>query len=263
MARRPRLGKAPRQPEAALRMSLAIGDKVAASLVAQLEEALGGLSGEGEMTEAQAKRLAKRVAGIKPPRVGGADALFAAADRANRREIARQLEGAKLPEKRQDARRKRPFSVGVSVPELSNEIGRAFRREHVARIVSQTERVKEAFLKFFVKASKRGLRFEAVRDWLIERKGVEYRRARLIARDQILTLNAQITQSRHEALGIEQYRWRTVSDGSSRQHHRDLDGTVQRYDDPPMGGGTGPDDRGNPGDGIGCRCQAIPVLPDD
>lgn len=153
-------------------------------------------------------------------------------------------------------------TIGVAVPELSAPIANRWRREHVRLIKTITGKPKQDFLKYLNEATQKGTRVETIQNWLRERAAVNERRARLIARDQVLTLNANLTKDRHEKAGITEYIWRSVGDGSVRSHHDDLDGQRFRYDDPPMGGGTGEDEPGNPGSGIGCRCQAIPVIPE-
>jgi len=85
-------------------------------------------------------------------------------------------------------------------------------------------------------------------------------RAALIARDQTLTLNAQITRNRQQNAGIREYVWTTSGDERVRDTHAELDGTVQRWDDPPV---TSDDGRTNhPGEDYQCRCTAFPVLPE-
>lgn len=84
-------------------------------------------------------------------------------------------------------------------------------------------------------------------------------RAELIARDQTLKLNANITQEAHRAVGIDRYRWSTSNDGSVRDGHAALEGQVFSYDDPPVTNQkTG--DRNNPGEDYQCRCCAIPIV---
>jgi SPP1 gp7 family putative phage head morphogenesis protein len=84
--------------------------------------------------------------------------------------------------------------------------------------------------------------------------GVEEKKAKLIARDQILTLQANITRRAHERVGIVEYIWTTAGDQRVRESHEELNNTKQRYDNPP--------EEGNPGDEINCRCIAFPVMPE-
>lgn len=103
---------------------------------------------------------------------------------------------------------------------------------------------------------------EAVRDGrtdlagvLEDRFGVAGSRARLIARDQIGSLNARITEARQRQIGIQAYEWSSSGDGRVRPLHRKLDGTIRRWDEPHP-------TEGHPGEAIACRCVAIPVVDD-
>jgi SPP1 gp7 family putative phage head morphogenesis protein len=88
---------------------------------------------------------------------------------------------------------------------------------------------------------------------LEERFRVSQSRAKLIATDQVGTLNAKITQERQTSLGIEEYTWSSSDDERVRPLHQQLDDTVRRWDDPHP-------TEGHPGEPIGCRCSAIPVI---
>ncbi len=78
-------------------------------------------------------------------------------------------------------------------------------------------------------------------------------RANLIARDQTLKLNGQLTRVRQQNAGIDEYVWTTSNDERVREEHAALEGTTQRWDTPPT--------VGHPGDDIQCRCVAYPVIP--
>lgn len=85
-------------------------------------------------------------------------------------------------------------------------------------------------------------------------------KADLLARDQVLKLNGQITEARQTQAGIVEYTWSSSGDERVRPWHDDLDGTVQRWDDPPVTNDAG--DRNAPGGDYQCRCVAIPILPE-
>lgn len=84
--------------------------------------------------------------------------------------------------------------------------------------------------------------------------GVSARRARLIARDQVASLNGELTQIRQTRMGVSEYIWRTSGDERVRDEHQALDGTRHSWANPPAGG--------HPGEPINCRCVAEPVLDD-
>jgi SPP1 gp7 family putative phage head morphogenesis protein len=104
----------------------------------------------------------------------------------------------------------------------------------------------------------KGERVEVMREKLQERFGVSESRADLIARDQTLKLNAEITQTRQTAAGVQKYVWTTSGDERVRPMHDDLDGQTFSWDDPPVTNEAG--DRNHPGGDYQCRCTAMPVL---
>jgi len=107
-----------------------------------------------------------------------------------------------------------------------------------------------------------GARVEAIRDELEVRLGVQESRAALIARDQTLKLYGEEAQARQMAVGIEEYTWNTSHDERVRAGHQALDGTVHRWDDPPIvDAKTGR--KANPGLDYQCRCVGIPKIPDE
>ena len=106
----------------------------------------------------------------------------------------------------------------------------------------------------------RGDRVETLQAKLIERyegEGQEPGKARWnaerLARDQTLSLHAQLNELRCKELGIEAYIWRTMGDNRVRDRHEDRNGKPFRYDNPPEGG--------PPGTEIMCRCYEEPIIP--
>lgn len=98
----------------------------------------------------------------------------------------------------------------------------------------------------------RGRDYQSIRGSLLGVKGVESRRAKLIARDQTQKFFANIDEARQRDIGVEEYKWRTAGDQRVRKAHRDNDGKVFRWDKPPK--------TGHPGHDVQCRCYAQPVL---
>ena len=77
-------------------------------------------------------------------------------------------------------------------------------------------------------------------------------RAKLIARDQVGKFYGQLNASRQKALGVERFVWETVRDNRVRPEHRDRQGKIFSWDDPPSDG--------LPGEPINCRCFATPIF---
>lgn len=103
-------------------------------------------------------------------------------------------------------------------------------------------------------------RVETLAQRIQEDTGATASRAALIARDQVLKLNGEIAQAQHEAAGIVEYTWSTSGDERVREGHRELDGTRQKYKEPPV---VDPKSgrRANPGQDYSCRCVAIGIIP--
>lgn len=104
-----------------------------------------------------------------------------------------------------------------------------------------------------------GVHPRELRGLIQERFGVTRAKADLLARDQILTLNAKVTETRAKNAGITEYIWTTSGDERVRDIHKDLDGQRFRFDDPPVIDKYGR--RGNPGDDYQCRCTAYLIIP--
>lgn len=81
---------------------------------------------------------------------------------------------------------------------------------------------------------------------------IETNRAVLIGSDQVGKLNGRLMQYYQQAAGITEYRWQTMMDDRVRPSHRDRQGLIFKWDNPPPGG--------HPGEAIRCRCVADPVI---
>jgi SPP1 gp7 family putative phage head morphogenesis protein len=85
------------------------------------------------------------------------------------------------------------------------------------------------------------------------------RRAQFIANQEAGLLVANYRQAKAESLGLDRYEWRTLQDQLVRDDHKDLDGTIHSWNDPPVvNKHTGK--KANPGEDYGCRCLALPVV---
>ena len=97
--------------------------------------------------------------------------------------------------------------------------------------------------------------------------GLSKSKALMIARDQLGTLNYQMTRFEAESAGCSKYIWMTKRDNRVRDSHKALHGTVQSWNNPPpmwyMTKSRGIVYTGrycNPGEDYGCRCRAKPVF---
>jgi SPP1 gp7 family putative phage head morphogenesis protein len=183
-----------------------------------------------------------------------AKALVAEVANHNAQQTRRAL-SARRPE--DDAR-----TLALKIPELS----RANIARHAERTVREIKgisaNVADRVSSVVQKAVSEGMRGETLAAELERVLGIEKQRAKHIAVGEVVRINSAISEERSQKLGATDYIWRAIDDGHARAWHWRLNKTRQRYDSPPMGGGAGPKDVGNPGSAKGraCRCQALPVF---
>jgi SPP1 gp7 family putative phage head morphogenesis protein len=101
----------------------------------------------------------------------------------------------------------------------------------------------------------------SLRDDIQARFGVHRNYASFLARDQTAKIAGRITQYQHQKYGIVEYQWSTSGDSRVRQEHANLDGSIQKWAEPPVADPKS-GKRGHPGEVWQCRCTAIAVRPD-
>jgi SPP1 gp7 family putative phage head morphogenesis protein len=135
-----------------------------------------------------------------------------------------------------------------------------FRRENVNLIQTIARSELKRVQNTLAEAQVQGLRVETIRDQLLEGFDVTDARAALIARDQTLKLNADLSMKRQQDVGVQEYQWSTSHDERVRPGHANLDGTRHGYLSPPVvDQKTGR--REHPGKDFQCRCVAVPYIP--
>lgn len=171
--------------------------------------------------------------------------------------IAMRAAGWSERELRRQLRQLTGIDPTLEDPDLSRLMER-FREQNLKLIRSladdQVARVRRVLTRARI-----GTRVEELTADIREQTGAVASRAELIARDQTLKLNAQVTRARHEALGVTHFRWSTSRDARVRASHRELDGREFAYADPPIVDG----EPTIPGVGFQCRCLAIPIVSGD
>lgn len=164
----------------------------------------------------------------------------------NRKEVSKQLE------------RVIPINLHAADMGLATHID-AFIEDNVRLIKSVSFTQLDDMKGLVLSGARKGLRVEEVRKQIQARFDVTKSRAALIARDQTGKLNGELTQLRHQQVGITRYRWSTSKDERVRHAHRLLDGTVQEWRKAPdVGNGR----HEHPGGDYQCRCNAIPIVED-
>lgn len=122
-----------------------------------------------------------------------------------------------------------------------------------------------AKLRAMIKANAlKGLRFEHAIASIQKSYGVSERKAKFLAKQETSLLMSNLKKARYTGAGSNEYRWRCVAGSPKhpvRPSHKKLDGTIQRWDAPPIT--TGPNQpvrRCAPGEDFECRCTAIPIV---
>lgn len=169
----------------------------------------------------------------------------------NRKEINRQMRsvlGVDLP---------------GSDPFLSSQL-ELFRSANVQLVTRMTEEQLARLERTLTAGARTGTRVETLREAIQADLGVSRSRATLIARDQVLKLNGELTQLRHREAGVEEYEWIASDDGAVRPQHKFLSdaskrGVTYKWSNPPVvdiESGR----RAHPGEDYQCRCTANPVF---
>lgn len=199
-------------------------------------------------------KLAKLDARRDPVRYG-LRAVEANVDPDEIRAVAGQTERANMRELRATL----PRTLLARVPSgVSPKLIERFRRENVDLITSLVDGELEEITDLLDEGFKKGTRVEDLRKQIKERFDVSKSKADLLARDQVLKLNAKITQTRQKQAGIRSFTWSTSNDERVRPEHAELDGSVFAWSDLPTVDGE-PDVM--PGTQFQCRCVAIPIPP--
>jgi len=172
-------------------------------------------------------------------------------------EIAGQMD---LFEKRQLTQQ---WSVVKGVDPLMNDrltagLIREFSMENLRLIKDMPDAFLRQVQDELVDATRSGTRAENFQDIIQERLKVGESRARLIARDQIASMNGALTEIRQRELGITEFEWSSSQDERVRELHDERDGERFSWDHT---FNETPDD-GPPGRPINCRCVAVPIIPD-
>lgn len=104
---------------------------------------------------------------------------------------------------------------------------------------------------------RQGLRVEAIAEEIQNQAMVGKARAKLIARDQVGSINSALTADRFQGAGIGRFLWISSRDLRVRELHKELHGKEFSY------ASGGHPTEGLPGQPIQCRCVQRPVFEDE
>ena len=95
---------------------------------------------------------------------------------------------------------------------------------------------------------------------IVDEFGVTENKARFLARQETGLFTAKYKEITAKEAGITKYKWSTSHDERVRGMHKELDGKIFSWDNPPITNEKG--DRNNPHEDWQCRCEAIYVIDD-
>lgn len=157
-------------------------------------------------------------------------------------------------------------TLNIIEPELSEqqkeEIAKAYTnnmRDYVIKDFAN-ERIPEMRAKI-QELVLQGYRQDKIQELLQKEYGFMARKAKFLAQNETTIMLAEYKKVTYKEMGFDKFIWRTITDGRERELHKTLNGTVWRYDDPPViDERTG--QRGLPGQTYNCRCEQIPYHDD-
>lgn len=183
--------------------------------------------------------------------------------------IARQAQNSA----RNDWKRVVKRTLGVDILEsyyndtFYDAIVKAWVAENVNRIKSISSQSLSEMQNIIMDGYAKQKTIRTITHELQEEYNLTKSKAQGIARDQMGTLNAQITRLQHEDCGCTKYRWSSSNDERVRDCHREFNGKIFEYANPPeewydtkSRGRVYTGNRFNPGFAYGCRCVAIPIF---
>lgn len=106
-----------------------------------------------------------------------------------------------------------------------------------------------------------GYREIDVQKMLESEYGIAERKAKFLAQNETSIMLAQIKKVHYSAMGFDSFMWHTILDARERPEHRELNGKIFRFDNPPViDKRTG--QKGLPGETYNCRCDLTPIMSD-
>lgn len=150
--------------------------------------------------------------------------------------------------------------LGIAVHVTGRKLAN-FVAENVALIKSLPVTPLDEVERLVTRGFASGARHETMAQEIEQRFEVARSRARLIARDQVGKLNAQMARDSNYEIGVDRWRWRSMRDKAVRPEHQHYDQASQRVPYS-YSGQNGPQPPTMPGREVQCRCYDEPVLED-
>lgn len=100
---------------------------------------------------------------------------------------------------------------------------------------------------------------KTIAEYIQKEFGVSKRHAKFLARNESAIATSSYLEAKYKDEGMTEFKWHTNLDGRERPLHKELNGQVFRFDNPPIiDERTG--EKGLPGQTYNCRCAMTPVI---
>jgi len=104
-----------------------------------------------------------------------------------------------------------------------------------------------------------GFRAENLISDLQKNYGVSKNKAKFLAKQETSLLMSEYREQRYRDIGSTRYKWSTSKDGRVRPDHKELDGKIFSWSEPPIVNREN-GKRAHPGQDFGCRCLAMAII---
>ena len=100
---------------------------------------------------------------------------------------------------------------------------------------------------------------KTISDYIQKEFGISQSHAKFLARNESAIATSSYLSAKYEAEGFSSFKWHTIMDGRERDLHKQLNGQIFRFDNPPIiDERTG--QKGLPGQTYNCRCTFSPII---
>lgn len=140
----------------------------------------------------------------------------------------------------------------------AGEVMRALLAEQVTLIKSMPIDAAQRVHELTLKGLEDSTRANEIAKQIMRSGEVSKSKALLIARTEVARTGSVLTEARAKHVGSEGYVWQTSRDGDVRQSHKEMQGKIVKWNDPPTLDGM----TGHAGCFPNCRCWAEVILPD-
>lgn len=160
--------------------------------------------------------------------------------------------------------------IEVIVPELTdfraNEIAQKYTNNLKYWIKNWTDTDIPKMREVVGQMARSGKSRKSIEEYLIKEFKVSGKKAKFLARNESAIATMSYKVATYQEQGFTHYIWRTNLDGRERELHKKLNGTIQRFDSPPVNyqqikkGVIVREDRGHPQQTYNCRCDCEPII---